>query len=353
MQCLFSILMLLTITWSSATVASSFVGGGDALVREAVTWVSEQTGYPQNSIQISAPDRTIAVEACDRKLQFRFPFKSNQRTVEVQCETPTWKRFLRVKLNDIKQAIAATRSLAVGHQLTRADLKRIPYSGNTNEVFLDVDDLIGLTLNQAVKANYLIERSMVADPTVVFMTDRSYEAGELIQRSNLTTIKIENAPATALKRWPSGIASALVYLEAGQILLTTHIEPSEYVVVSATNIVRGQVITEEFVERRLQAKREIGAQALKTAEEAIGLEATRTIRAGSVITLSDLTAADLIRKGEKVTLTLVRGALTITVDTIAMANAKMGEQVELTNVESGKVIRGIVTGRYRARGIAP
>ena len=69
--------------------------------------------------------------------------------------------------------------------------------------------------------------------------------------------------------------------------------------------------------------------------------------------MSDVTAADLIRKGEKVTLVLKRGALTITVDTIAMEDSKIGEQVALTNTESGKVIRGIVSGRHQARGIDP
>ena len=92
---------------------------------------------------------------------------------------------------------------------------------------------------------------------------------------------------------------------------------------------------------------------MSTFEEAIGLEATRTIRAGTPLSVSDVTAADLVRKGEKVTLVLTRGALTITVDTIAMEDGKIGEQVELTNTESGKVIRGIVSGRHQARGIDP
>ena len=122
---------------------------------------------------------------------------------------------------------------------------------------------------------------------------------------------------------------------------------------SATNIVRGQVITGDMVERTLRPRKQIGAQTLSTLDEAIGLEATRTIRAGTTISLSDLTAADLVRKGEKVTLTVERGALTITVDTIAIEDGKMGEQVELTNAESGKVIRGIVIGRHQAKGIAP
>ena len=47
----------------------------------------------------------------------------------------------------------------------------------------------------------------------------------------------------------------------------------------------------------------------------------------------------------------IRGALEITVETIAMENGKIGEQVLLKNPDSGKEIRGIVSGRHEARGL--
>jgi len=353
MQLKRTLYFLLIMVWPLASTASPFPGGGDALVHEARSWVSQETGYPLNAIDMSAPDRRVPVEACDTALEFRFPFKGNQRTVEALCDSPSWKRYIRVKIDETSRALAITKALNAGHTLSTSDLRLIPYSGQSNEIYTDPQLLEGLVLRDSLKANTVIESTMVIHEMAIFLSDRSYEAGELIERADLTRIEAETPPANSLSAWPSGVITASRYIESGQTLLDSDIEQSEYVVVSATNIISGQVITQEMVERTLQPKKQMGAQTLSTLEEAIGLEATRTIRTGTAITISDLTAADLVRKGENVTLTVTKGALTISVDTIAMEDGKMGEQVELTNAESGKVIRGIVTGRHQAKGISP
>jgi flagella basal body P-ring formation protein FlgA len=273
--------------------------------------------------------------------------------VEARCDGPSWKRFIRVKIDEASRALAITRALNAGHTLSTSDLRLVPYSGQSNKIYTDPQLLEGLVLRDSLKANTFIESTMVIHEMAVFLADRAYEAGELIKREDLTRIETEIPPANSLSAWPSGVITASRYIEPGQTLLDSDIEQSEYVVVSATNIIRGQVITQDMVGRTLQPKKQMGSQTLSTLDEAVGLEATRTIRAGSPITISDLTAADLVRKGEKVKLTITRGALAISVDTIAMEDGKMGEQVELTNAESGKVIRGIVTGRHQAKGISP
>ena len=353
MQSIRTLHVLLIAVWSLTSNAAPFPGGGDALVNEARVWVSQETGYPSAAIEMSAPDRRVPVESCETPLEFRFPFQGNQRTVEAVCKRPTWKRFIRVKIDEKNRAVATTQALTAGHTLAISDLRLIPYSGLTAEIHDDPQRLIGLTLRDSLDANTVIKRQMVIQEMAVFVTDRAYEAGELIERANLKRMETETPPANSLSAWPSGVIIASRYIEPGQTLLDSDIEQSEYVVISSTNIIRGQVITQAMVERTLQPKKQIGAQTLSTLEEAIGLEATRTIRTGTPITISDLTAADLVRKGENVTLTVTKGILRISVDTIALENGKMGEQVELTNAESGKVIRGIVTGRHQAKGISP
>lgn len=333
--------------------AAAFPGGGVALVEEATKWVSQETGFPEGVIQMSAPDRRVPIVHCEKPLNFRFPFKGNQRTVEALCQEPSWKRFIRVKIDGRTKVVVAAQDLPEGHIITASDLKLIPYSVNVDDSYVDPKVVIGLKLITPANTDTIINQRMVINQMAVFTTNRAYEAGELIERTDLTRAEVKNPPAKALTRWPSGVITASDYLEANQTLSKSNIEQSEYVVVSATNIIRGQVITRDLISKSLQPKKRIRAQTLSTFEEAIGLEATRTIRAGTPLSVSDVTAADLIRKGEKVKLVLTRGALTITVDTIAMEDGKIGEQVELTNAESGKVIRGIVSGRHQARGIDP
>lgn len=338
--------------WTPFAIAA-FPGGGVALVDEATSWVSQETGVPKSMIQMSAPDRRVPIERCEKPLRFRFPFKRNQRTVEVLCQEPSWKRFIRVKIDAKTKVVAAAQDLPGGHILNASDLKIVPHSVSIDGSYTDPKALIGFKLINPVNTDTVINQSMVINQIAVFTTNRAFEAGELIERTGLTRVETEKPPPNALTKWPTGVITASDYLEADQTLSKSNIEQSEYVVVTATNIIRGQVITRNLISKTLQPKKQIGAQTLSTFEEAIGLEATRTIRAGTPLSVSDVTAADLIRKGEKVTLIVKRGALTITVDTIAMENGKIGEQVELTNTESGKAIRGIVSGRHQARGIDP
>ena len=332
---------------------AAFPGGGVALVDEATSWVSQETGFSKGVIRMSAPDRRVPIERCEKPLRFRFPFKGNQRTVEALCEEPPWKRFIRVKIDGNTKVVVAAQDLPGGHVITASDLKIVPYSVSIDGSYTDPKGLIGLKLIKPVDIDTIINQSMVINQMAVFTTNRAYEAGELIERTALTRVETDNPPPNALTKWPTGVITASGYLEANQTLSKRNIEQSEYVVLAATNIIRGQVITRKLIRKTLQPKKQIGAQTLSTFEEAIGLEATRTIRAGSPLSVSDVTAADLIRKGEKVTLIMKRGALTITVDTIAMEDGKIGEQVELSNTESGKVIRGIVSGRHQASGIDP
>lgn len=326
----------------------------DVITSNLESWLSEQTSTPAHRIVIPALVNIINQRSCSGQVRFRFPYMGNNRTVELSCLSSDWKVFIPVTIEEKVEAVHTARDLKAGHRLTVDDLSLDAVKKPETGIFARIDKVIGSTLVKALPAGSAIRSDDILIPTQIFITRRSYEAGEVITRADIDREIANRAPLVgALTSWPSGAIIASKYLEPGQTLLNSDIEQSEYVVVSATNIIRGQVITQDMVEQTLRPKKQMGAQTLSTLDEAIGLEATRTIRAGAPITISDLTAADLVRKGEKVKLTVTRGALTISVDTIAMEDGKMGEQVELTNAESGKVIRGIVTGRHQAKGISP
>jgi hypothetical protein len=121
-------LVSLIALWSSLALSSPFPGSGEALVTEAREWVSQETGYPLGSIDMVAPDRRVPVDPCDSALQFRFPFKGNQRTVEARCDAPAWKRFIPVKIDETSRALAVTKPFGAGHTLLVTDLRLIPYA---------------------------------------------------------------------------------------------------------------------------------------------------------------------------------------------------------------------------------
>ena len=240
--------------WAPFTTAA-FPGGGVALVDEATSWVSQETGIPRGVIQMSAPDRRVPIERCEKPLRFRFPFKGNQRTVEALCQEPSWKRFIRVKIDAKTKVVAAAKDLPDGHIINGSELKLVPYSVSINDSYTDPKVLIGLKLINPVNTDTIINQSMVINQMAIFTTNRAYEAGELIERAGLSRVETENPAANALTKWPTGVITASDYLEANQTLSKSNIEQSEYVVVSATNIIRGQVITRNLINKTLQPKK--------------------------------------------------------------------------------------------------
>jgi flagella basal body P-ring formation protein FlgA len=217
---------------------------------------------------------------------------------------------------------------------------------------LEPSQIIGRIIRENVSEGDVITQNLLSEEITVYIPVRSYEAGEIIVLEDLSIERhTEDTSLKPVTKWPQQTVIAKSQLNPGKPIESGDIEIAEYVLIAKTTIVNGQVITEDHVESRLEAITSYGPQPLTEIKEIVGLEATRTIRAGQRLNANDFVAADLVRTNETVRLVITRGALEIKVDTIALENAKIGEQVLLKNPDSGKEIRGIVTGRHEARGL--
>ena len=332
---------------------AAFPGGSDPLIEAATAWISEHTSHSREEINVSAPDRRIAIEPCDQPLAFRFPFENNLRTVEAVCAQPQWKRFLRVNIEIKPQVVVARDDLQTGNILTAEDLILGPTSDVRSEGFSSIELLVGQTLLQAVSAGTEIQPDMVGQARSAYRTTRAYQIGETIQLDDLLLEKAisDSVDSALLTTWPGETMVVLEAIEAGRLIEKTQVSRATRVLVAAENLIPGQVITAAMVREELRPQRQFGQTPLSRAEQAIGFETTRTIRAGSPLSEADLMAADLVRKGERVQLIIQRGALVIRADTLALEPGKLGDQVTLQNLESGQMIQGIVTGRREATGI--
>ena len=217
---------------------------------------------------------------------------------------------------------------------------------------LDQEEILGRVVRENVSEGDVVTPDLLGEEIAIYIPNRPYEAGEVIRLEDLSIERQkQDASSKPVTLWPEQTVIARTQLTPGHSIQAGDIEIAERVLIAKTTIVNGQVITENLVESKLEAITSYGPQALTKVEEIIGLEATRTIRAGQRLNASDFVAADLVRKNETVRLVIKRGALEITVETIAMENGKIGEQVLLKNPDSGKEIRGIVIGRHEARGL--
>ena len=75
-----------------------------------------------------------------------------------------------------------------------------------------------------------------------------------------------------------------------------------------------------------------------------GLEATRRIRTGQIIDPATLTYSALIEKGNQVVVIAQKQGFSATIKGVALEQGRKGQQIEVKNISSGKVIKAIVTG---------
>lgn len=350
--CMQALLLIFGLLTSNVGHAGGFSGGHDALVSAATEWIAADQSLDQSQVEVIPPDQRVPVESCQTRISIQFPFTNNLKTVEVACKNPAWKRYLRVKIQEQQNAWVFAENLTEGTSIKEEHLAYLPKASSAATELLKKDQIIGRIIRQNVSQGDVVIPNLLGNQVIVYVPSRSYEAGEIIRLVDLLIERrIKNSLDQLVTEWPQQTVIAKTLLNPGVPILKNHIEIVELVLVAKTTIVNGQVITEDLVESRPERISAYGPKGPTRIEEIIGLEATRTIRAGQKLNVSDFVAADLVRKNETVRLVIRRGALEITVETIAMENGKIGEQVLLRNPDSGKEIRGIVTGRYEARGL--
>lgn len=339
---------------TTAQLTWAFPGGVDLLLQESRQWIAHEIGQPTDAIDIVRPDERAVVRPCETPLQFRFPFRGNQRTLEVTCERPNWKFFLRTDVVPTETVVVVTQAVNTGDLLQEEWLALRPAARPPADALTDLAEATGQRVTTNLAAGSPLRRNDLTAVLQWFQLNEAVSRDAPITRDMVRsgTSTRADLPRDLVLTWPAeGEVFATRDLAAGETLRRADIDTSVTVFVAKDTLVRGTVLAQSQLEQRVLASRQVPQSAISRMETAVGMQTVRTIRAGDLVLTTDLMAADLVRKGEAVTLSIRQGALTITVSTLALSDAKMGEQVSLQNPESGKVILGIVTGRHQARGL--
>lgn len=75
-----------------------------------------------------------------------------------------------------------------------------------------------------------------------------------------------------------------------------------------------------------------------------GLMSTRRLNSGTVITPSSLKAAPMVKRGERVILSVDSGGLTIRAAGTAMQEGTRGQRIRVRNINSKRVVEGVIIG---------
>src|SRR5690606_34180311 len=116
----------------------------------------------------------------------------------------------------------------------------------------------------------------------------------------------------------------------------------------ARSLSSGDVIQPEDVVWAPVQAHQAPAGAPQDAADVIGLSARRALRAGSPVQSRDLTAPQVIARGDMVQVAYVAGAVSLTVTGRATRDAALGEAVIVTNTESGRAIDAVAVGPGQA-----
>ena len=123
------------------------------------------------------------------------------------------------------------------------------------------------------------------------------------------------------------------------------VQPAQWVVVANQHLTRGTRLTPAMLSLRPADETTPTNNALKALEQAVDAELVRDVAAGSPVRRHDVRAAVLVKRGAMVLMSLGNNsALHITVRLKAQTDARMGEQVRLKNMESGREITAKVIG---------
>jgi len=102
-----------------------------------------------------------------------------------------------------------------------------------------------------------------------------------------------------------------------------------------------------------EARTPAAARGALSADDAAGMEAARNLSAGNIVRRSDLMKAQLVRRGEPVTIRIVSGALVITASGRALNGGGQGEMVRVVTNTTNRTLDGTIDGSGTVRVAAP
>jgi flagella basal body P-ring formation protein FlgA len=117
------------------------------------------------------------------------------------------------------------------------------------------------------------------------------------------------------------------------VAVTADVQRIEMAVVVLRNIERGDLVRTTDIELRPHAGA-LPGRAIASTEAAIGKEAVQTIRAGGIVLASQLRAPVLVRRGERVSVRVRAGGVSVRTYAMAQQDGSLGDLVMVTPTDS-------------------
>lgn len=114
------------------------------------------------------------------------------------------------------------------------------------------------------------------------------------------------------------------------------------VVVSAQPIPRNQRIREQDLVLQEQQVNKSRYPHFSDPGQLIGLTAKQSLKAGATLTPNQLKSPTLVKRGDRVIIFAKNDAVYVKMDGVALSEGQIGEQIDVRNARSERIVRGVV-----------
>lgn len=115
-------------------------------------------------------------------------------------------------------------------------------------------------------------------------------------------------------------------------------------VVLTRAVARGDVLRASDLTIERRPKAQFQADTIRDIDAAIGMAVKQALRAGQTIRSADLSRPQLVKRGEPVMMRYEAPGIVLTVRGKAEEDGSLGDTINVLNVQSKRVIQGVVTG---------
>lgn len=105
---------------------------------------------------------------------------------------------------------------------------------------------------------------------------------------------------------------------------------------------RGAIISESMLTSINHPANRITSTMIEDTFDVIGMEATRTVRAGLPLRYKQFRVSPTVKKGNTATVTFQKSGITLTTEGTVMSDAIAGDFVKIMNLHSKRLLNGIV-----------
>ncbi len=209
-----------------------------------------------------------------------------------------------------------------------------------------------ITLGDVAEASGPLAKVRVApspDPGQTLKLDPQF-VGNIARENGVYFSSTKTAPIIVKRNSAEDMAAAKRKAEQDKLPSQNAPPTPEHLLAFNDDLSRGTRITEDhliWIEAPKNKLRPTGTPKLKS--DVIGKELKRSVRANLAFRTSDAKTQTLIKKGDPITLTYVKGGLRLTVDGKALMDAAQGAPIRVLNNYSKRTIDAIVAGAGEAR----